>query len=112
MSLLHTPYCLKSIIWRLDPGTGMLAPSLRLISYAVVPTESLPSSSMAYGKATYSTDQECMAGGTTLTMSRAIVLDREANPITYAGIGGSKDSMTYLNIPVSSIHKALMASRL
>ena len=64
------------------------------------------------GKWTYSTDQECTAGGITLTMSRATVLDLEANPITYANIGEAKGSVTYLNIPVPSINKSLMASRL
>lgn len=43
-----------------------------------------------------------------LTMSRATVLGLAAN----AGIGGAKDSVTYLNIPVSSMHKVLIALRM
>ena len=45
-----------------------------------------------------------------LTMSRATVLDLAAAPMTCAGIGGAKDSVTYLNIPISSMHNVLVAS--
>ena len=32
--------------------------------------------------------------------------------MTCAGIGGAKDSVTYLNIPVSSMYKVLIALRM
>ena len=112
MSLFHTPYCPRSIIWRLDSGTGMLAPRLPLISYAAAPTESLPSSTIVHGKWTYSIWQNTPLEGITLTMSRATASDLAADLMTYAGIGGPKNSVTYLNIPVSSIHKVLIALRM